>query len=730
MANEFTVNAINSNSNTNHSINLNTSDEISDQLIEKLFPKCRPKTTRTHELNDLNENYSLRNRNKHILIDLDLDVINDNTMNESKHRDKDGVQTDNNCIKSSLTNIGFKLDQLLLSPEEEYKPLNYNFINKPLLNSNEDIDGEEHSVGKDLTLRESRIEIAGGREIFSASKNKMNKRRLLSHNYGSCEDKGSQSVMKCKRNNTTQTRVNHDNHIINNDISLESDSLVNSSTNQSSVGDINTDFNKSVEHKHRLLSGIVVYEDFSTKVDSEIIYDDIEEMDKRELQLSVKPIASEMHDSDNNSLNCVNESSLNGDSIDKSDDKANSFESNEESEDNKEDSASRDQLAVAEGSKEIARIIGNVPIAQYDGSPRRYGPKPPGYPQRVINNEDMSVGLANSAIESKGLVDISCDELVKSILSIPTQYEDSPTNSCTNVSNGSKSHSSGIQSAAISEHESDKNDVIMETSDMNVYQFSDLDYKLYRMDSVGNSYVGKRLATLSSANSEDDTSVAVSPSKSVNNDSNSMIAHENELILLHERVRQHILSEMVSVDRSSVSTGADTEPEPEVCHRPQESNRNFTLSPDITDCDSNEIESELSLEGSLLSNSKIVIMPVLEDGLSSGVPSSDNELEEEVNCESPTTKRQICERLEEELMAKLKAKLKRNDNLLEHQIGYILIHDPSVLIEGVLFRARYLGSTQLVCEGQPTKATRMMQAEEAVSRIKVSILSLHIPPYY
>lgn len=45
--------------------------------------------------------------------------------------------------------------------------------------------------------------------------------------------------------------------------------------------------------------------------------------------------------------------------------------------------------------------------------------------------------------------------------------------------------------------------------------------------------------------------------------------------------------------------------------------------------------------------------------------------------------------------------------------------DPSVLIEGVLFRARYLGSTQLVCEGQPTKATRMMQAEEAVSRIKV-----------
>lgn len=50
-------------------------------------------------------------------------------------------------------------------------------------------------------------------------------------------------------------------------------------------------------------------------------------------------------------------------------------------------------------------------------------------------------------------------------------------------------------------------------------------------------------------------------------------------------------------------------------------------------------------------------------------------------------------------------------------IGMLL--EPTVLIEGVLFRARYLGSTQLVCEGQPTKSTRMMQAEEAVSRIKV-----------
>ena len=35
-----------------------------------------------------------------------------------------------------------------------------------------------------------------------------------------------------------------------------------------------------------------------------------------------------------------------------------------------------------------------------------------------------------------------------------------------------------------------------------------------------------------------------------------------------------------------------------------------------------------------------------------------------------------------------------------------------------MFRARYLGSTQLISEGQPSKQMRMMQAQEAVGRIK------------
>ena len=43
----------------------------------------------------------------------------------------------------------------------------------------------------------------------------------------------------------------------------------------------------------------------------------------------------------------------------------------------------------------------------------------------------------------------------------------------------------------------------------------------------------------------------------------------------------------------------------------------------------------------------------------------------------------------------------------------------TVLIEGVLFRTRYLGSTKIMSEGNPSKAKRMMQAQEAVGQIKV-----------
>lgn len=56
-----------------------------------------------------------------------------------------------------------------------------------------------------------------------------------------------------------------------------------------------------------------------------------------------------------------------------------------------------------DANERIARVIGNLPIAQYEGSPKRYGPKP-GYPKRVLstssnnsNNNDYETILVKKS---------------------------------------------------------------------------------------------------------------------------------------------------------------------------------------------------------------------------------------------------------------------------------------------------------------------------------------------
>lgn len=47
--------------------------------------------------------------------------------------------------------------------------------------------------------------------------------------------------------------------------------------------------------------------------------------------------------------------------------------------------------------------------------------------------------------------------------------------------------------------------------------------------------------------------------------------------------------------------------------------------------------------------------------------------------------------------------------------------DHEDLLDGVLFGAKYLGSTQLLSERNPPPSTRMAQAQEAVDRVKVRL---------
>lgn len=45
--------------------------------------------------------------------------------------------------------------------------------------------------------------------------------------------------------------------------------------------------------------------------------------------------------------------------------------------------------------------------------------------------------------------------------------------------------------------------------------------------------------------------------------------------------------------------------------------------------------------------------------------------------------------------------------------------EPEDLIDGIIFAANYLGSTQLLSDRNPSKSVRMMQAQEAVDKVKV-----------
>uniref|UniRef100_A0A8C6RBB3 Amyloid beta precursor protein binding family A member 1 n=1 Tax=Nannospalax galili TaxID=1026970 RepID=A0A8C6RBB3_NANGA len=55
--------------------------------------------------------------------------------------------------------------------------------------------------------------------------------------------------------------------------------------------------------------------------------------------------------------------------------------------------------------------------------------------------------------------------------------------------------------------------------------------------------------------------------------------------------------------------------------------------------------------------------------------------------------------------------------------------DPEDLIDGIIFAANYLGSTQLLSDKTPSKNVRMMQAQEAVSRIKDNVVKLPLDAF-
>lgn len=317
----------------------------------------------------------------------------------------------------------------------------------------------------------------------------------------------------------------------------------------------------------------------------------------------------------------------------------------------------------------IARLIGNVPIAEYEGSPRRYGPRP-GYPHRV-SSENVEQNSSEKAHPS------TCEELLKVIAGNKSIASDSHKNNaqcknsdepldCNNLETDIKNI---FGSSSLSKNDSKDSCNSKGVSNAQDSDFSELEYRLYRVN-TGSSYVGRRLAQSSGGENQDSpkrndivklvngdvphiaksslaTSDCLSPSRESVHDSPPspppsddpnpstsavFLPNEQELMLLHESVHQHTLQvEMVDQDLESISTYPGTEDlgETEVGEQVDHT-RNFTLSPETTDCDSNDVESVVSLEGSMNSGGRLMSsMPVLEDGLSSGHSSDPDTSDEE-----------------------------------------------------------------------------------------------------
>ncbi|XP_076224631.1 uncharacterized protein LOC116432350 isoform X8 [Nomia melanderi] len=311
----------------------------------------------------------------------------------------------------------------------------------------------------------------------------------------------------------------------------------------------------------------------------------------------------------------------------------------------------------SERNHKVARVIGELPIAQYSESPRRYGVRDtqlpcllsspsvymtprPGFPQRVLpttpshnEKEDISTDIIVEKAEVETNMNYSDDQTVNASPPSPKledEEEDSLKPSSTlPTDNISNLVSSGGSTFDYLYEFSETRKVLEEffkcpppskekENSTESFPFQDLDYELRRQG--GNAYVGQRLA--SGPPTTEEVLVHESPKKQRTDYTQNTGEHENNFLDL-------------SVGTGSSEDLGETEVGLQVGH-----SRNFTLSPEMTDCDSNcgDLDSEVSLMmmdnelipasgllgsvGDLGNNSDSLriytSMPVLEDGLSSG----------------------------------------------------------------------------------------------------------------
>ncbi|GAB6018767.1 hypothetical protein CHUAL_000436 [Chamberlinius hualienensis] len=370
--------------------------------------------------------------------------------------------------------------------------------------------------------------------------------------------------------------------------------------------------------------------------------------------------------------------------------------------------------------KPITRLIGSLPIAQYDGSPRRYGPRP-GHPERVTVKDTISGDVESTALDITKKCDLievysankrECNGVATStppLINTPIEenHQRSSEFICDNLDGDL--HKSELIDGPVKwsdfsrqlYEESETRRVLEEfyrqdglcaklkdSGTLTAEEFRELEYRLYRLN-TGNNYVGRRLAESYIADVEDSPKkrphermqqlrehlLAASVSELLGDvKRSSSLSQENILPLNydHHLHQQQLRSgQEQDPDCETASTNPDTEDlgETEIGEQVGLS-RNFTLSPETTDCDSSELS--LEIDGSLHSSSQMYSgMPVLEDGLSSGHATdcddddSDQELNSEGNLTALMIKKQINE-IEKEIARRGQRLNKRDHRYQQH----------------------------------------------------------------
>nr|XP_045604824.1 uncharacterized protein LOC123762353 isoform X5 [Procambarus clarkii] len=707
--------------------------EGSDSEISRLFPKCRPRSAtntpttttptdaRRSDLNlncvldsDDNDNYEPQHTSAS-----DLPRLYDNSKlsrdsgssgrmsvdsgSGSRSGSTPGSRSDSHSgshsesakMERSAEDVDMDMDVSVVSAYDDYED---RYMRSSVLDSSYEeappqlplASRHQPQRREHFRLRDSRIEIAGGREVFSHSRSRPARRR---------HDESQRRRGQQQQQQYQQERQQQEQHW------------------PESPGN-------SEEHSHgcSVRESPLVYETRLTG-SSEVVFDDIGEWVAR--GLTVRALDDRPGTPTSPTAQLPGESAELGD---------HGYLAAYERSTSPSDSDSTQESTTHKVTK-----IGNVPIAEYEGSPRRYGPRPsprshspraghnappprpprPGFPRRVLAEEEAARESSSeppAATSSEASVpqgddrEMTPQEDPSSDLPGPDSCSeaesDSPAPPVIAISTLTSSYSGSLTTQPNPDTlDTDMYDYSYEMSETRKVleeffkeqggrrdEFLDLEYHLKRQQ--GNSYVGLRLAAEYSedqslaeggeqqppqlhqqqqTSSELDNTISELINNSLEHHSTGSEHLSNSTEVQNNPGEQHGNDtehhtsgvELHSRDTEQQNNGPDQQTRPaDQQTRPADQHtspsadlniehvqelgsptnevghsRNFTLSPETTSCDSGDVESDYSgvdPEGSIHSSSRGICsaMPVLEDGLSSGDESGMEVPEEEDSKES------------------------------------------------------------------------------------------------